>query len=179
VARLRFRLPSVLLLVAAITAVGATLAFVNSITKSAWTSGSLPSAEAAPSAPAPSSTVSQANSPYPFDARGFVNSSARCDGSLTMVVTVRTAGSLVAICADQKNNYQYHGVRLNDGSTLNIPAQATDAREFVAHNEGVDYEVGTEQLVITVGPTLVRRENVLEYREPRSFAAEAPPTPTR
>lgn len=95
-----------------------------------------------------------------------------------MVALVRTAGSLVAICADQKNNYQYHGVRLSDGSTLNIPAQAANAREFVAHNEGVDYEVGTEQLVITVGPTLVRRENVLEYREPNSFSAEAPPTPS-
>jgi hypothetical protein len=171
-------LTSVLLLVAALAAVGATLAFVNSIAKSHWTTGSLPSAEAAP-APATSSTVSQANSPFPFDARGFINSNARCDGSLTMVVAVRTAGSLVAICADQKNNYQYRGVRLSDGSTLNIPAQATNAREFVAHNEGVDYEVGTEQLVITIGPTLVRRENVLEYKEPRSFSAEAPPTPTR
>jgi hypothetical protein len=93
-----------------------------------------------------------------------------------MVALVRTAGSLVAICADDKNNYTYHGVRLSDGSTLNIPAQATNAREFVAHNEGVDYEVGTEQLVITIGPTLVRRESVIEYREPKTFSAEAPPT---
>jgi hypothetical protein len=163
----------VLLLVAACAAVGATLAFVNAISKTAWTTGSLPSAGAAPS---PSSAVTQANSPYPSDARGFVNSNARCDGSLSMVALVRTAGSLVAICADDKNNYTYHGVRLSDGSTLNIPAQATNAREFVAHNEGVDYEVGTEQLVITIGLTLVRRENVIEYREPKTFSAEAPPT---
>jgi hypothetical protein len=166
-------LPSLLLLVAAVAAVGATLAFVHAIARSAWTTGSVPSAGAAP---APSSPVAQANSPYPSDARGFINSHARCDGSLSMVASVRTAGSLVAICTDQKNNYYYHGVRLSDGSTLDIGAQALNAREYVAHHEGVDYEVGTEQLVITVGPTLVRREAVLEYREPKSFAAEAPPT---
>jgi hypothetical protein len=141
-----------------------------------WTTGSLPSAAAQPAA---SSTVVQQNSPHPLDDRGFVNSSARCDGQLSAAAIARTAGSLVAICVDQGRAYQYRGVRLSDGATLNVGAESLGAREFVAHNDGIEYQLGTEQLVITSGATLVRREPVVEYKEPQSFSAEAPPTPTR
>jgi hypothetical protein len=165
----------VLLLVAACAAVGATLAFANAISKSAWTAGSLPPTAAEPP---PSSLAPQSNSPYPSDGRGFVNSNARCEGTLTEVAIARTEGSLVAICVDQKGTYQYRGVRLSDGAALNVSAEATDAREYVGRGDGVTYELGTEQLVIIAGDTLVRRENVIEYREPHTFSAQAPPVPS-
>jgi hypothetical protein len=121
--------------------------------------------------------VVQQNSPHPSDDRGFVKSSARCESSLSLAAIARTNGSLVAICVDQSRAYQYRGVRLSDGATLNVPAQSVGARVFVAHNDGIDYQLGTEQLVITSGSTLIRRESVVEYKEPQSFSAEAPPTP--
>ena len=80
----------------------------------------------------------------------------------------------MAICTDSKGGYQYRGVRLRDGAVLNVPAENTAAREFVARNDGVTYALSTKQLVITVGDTVVRKEPVLEYREPQSFSAEAP-----
>lgn len=164
-----------LALLAGVSAVAGILALVHPGGEQQWTTGSLPSAVAQPAA---TSTVAQQNSPYPYDDRGFVKSSARCDAPLTAAAIVRTNGSLVAICVDQAKAYQYRGVRLSDGATLNVPAESLGAREFVAHNDGIDYQLGTEQLVITSGSTLIRREAVLEYKEPQSFSAESPPTPT-
>lgn len=171
-AGLRSRALSTLSVLAGIAAVGATLAFVNDVAEKSWKTSPLPSAGAQPPS---SSTITQANSSYPTDDRGFINSTARCESSLTGVAFVRTQGSLVAICADPKGNYQYRGVRLSDHAVLNVPAENTSAREFVARNDGVKYALSTQQLVITAGDTVVRREPVLEYREPQSFSAEAPP----
>ena len=170
-AGLRSRVMSTLSVLAGIGAVVATLAFVNDVAKKSWTTGSLPSAGAQPPS---SSIVTKPNSPYPTDERGFINSTARCEGPLTGVAFVRTQGSLVAICTDSKGGYQYRGVRLSDGAALNVPAENTAAREFVARNDGVTYALSTKQLVITAGDTVVRKEPVLEYREPQSFSAEAP-----
>jgi hypothetical protein len=150
----RLRLPSggKLALLATIIAVLCTLAFVRDVT----------SAEA-PSNPTATPTVSAADP------------SAGCDGSLTAVAIARTQASQVTICADQKGAYLYRGVRLSDGAALNVPAEVIGAREFVARNEDVTYSLSPQQLVVTAGDTVVRREPVIEYREPRSYPAEAPP----
>jgi hypothetical protein len=160
---------------AGIAAVVATLGFVHGVTKNPWATSSRPSGDAQPtSGPTAPQTVSSSG-PYPSDDRGFINSSARCDGPQTAVAIVRTQNSLVTICADQQGGYLYRGVRLSDGAALNVPAETTGGREFVARSEGVTYSVSTQQLVITAGDTVVRREPVLEYRESHSFSAEVPP----
>jgi hypothetical protein len=164
-----------LALLAGVAAVAGGAALAHPGGEQQWTTGPLPSAAAQPAA---SSTVAQQNSSHPYDERGFLKSSARCDAPLRAAAIVRTDGSLVAICVDQANAYQYRGVRLSDGAALTVPAESLGAREFLAHNDGIDYQLGTEKLVITSGNTLIRREAVLEYKEPQSFSAEAPPTPT-
>jgi hypothetical protein len=165
--------PGRLASLAGIGAVVAAAAFVH-ITEKAGVPGSLPSAGAAP---VTTSAGAQTNSAIPSDDRGFLKSNARCDAPLAVAAIVRTAGSLVAICVDQAKAYTYRGVRRSDGATLNVPAESLGPREFLAHNDGIDYQLGTEQLVITSGDTLIRREAVVEYKEPQSFSAEAPPTP--
>jgi hypothetical protein len=161
-------------LLAGVSAVSATAVFVAGIAGKSWTASTMAPASAVP---ATSSAVAQMNSQYPLDDRGFVNSKARCDAPLTAAAMVRTDRSLVAICIDQSKAYQYRGVRLSDGAPLAVPAENVGPREFFAHNNGIDYQLGTEQLVITSGTTLIRREPVLEYKESHSFSAEAPPTP--
>lgn len=162
-AGLRSRAMSMLLLLAAVAAVIATLAFVNAIVTNSRTTSSVPSAGARPPA---IFTVTRSNSSYPTDDRGFVNFPARCEGSLTGVAFVRTQASLVAICTGPKGDYQYRAVRLSDGAALNVAAENTGPHEFVARNNGVTYALSTKQVVITAGDTAVRREPVLEYREP-------------
>jgi hypothetical protein len=165
--------PGRLALLAGIGAVVAAVAVVH-VAEKAGAPGSLPSAGAAP---ATTATGAQTNSAVPSDDRGFVKSNARCDAPLAVAAIVRAEGSLVAICVDQSKAYTYRGVRRSDGATLNVPAESLGPREFLAHNDGIDYQLGTEQLVITSGNTLIRREAVVEYKEPQSFSAEAPPTP--
>jgi hypothetical protein len=101
--------------------------------------------------------------------------SPRCDAPLRDVAVARTAASVVAICADPNGGYEYRGVRLSDGATLNLPAEHLDGRDYVARNNGISYQIGTKQLVIIAGDKLIRRENVLEYHEPQSYQAELPP----
>lgn len=159
---------------AGIAAVVATFGFVHGVAKNPWATSSVPSAGAQPSSgPNATQTVSSSG-PYPSDDRGFINSSARCDGSQTAAAIVRTPNSLVTICAVQQGGYLYRGVRLSDGAALNVPAEPTGGREFVARSEGVTYSLSTQQLVITAGDTVVRQESVIEYREPHSFSAELP-----
>ena len=163
----RLRAPSggQLALLAGIVAMFSTLAFVHDVTRDSGMTASLPSTP--PQTATPPGTPS---STYTSDDRGFLNSSARCDGSLTAVAIARTAGSLVAICADPNGDYLYRGVRLSDAAQLNVPAETTSSRQFVARNEGVTYSLSTQQLVITAGDAVVRREPVIEYGEPAGHA---------
>jgi hypothetical protein len=164
-----------LALLAAVAAVLATLGFVHEVIKKSWTTSSLPWAHAQPT-PTPAATqTGSPTGPYASDDRGFINSSARCEGPLSAVAIARTQSSLVTICADQKGGYLYRGVRLSDGAALDVSAESTGGREFVAHSGEVAYSLSTQHLVVTAGDTVVRSEPVIEYREPHSFAAEAPP----
>ena len=130
-----------LALLATIIAVMCTLAFVHEVTSTK-----------APPSPAATRTVSA--------------TVARCDGALTAVATARTESSLVTICTDRDGAYLYHGVRLSDGATLNVRAEMTVFnRDFVARNDDVTYALSPQQLVVTAGGAVVRREPVVEYRE--------------
>jgi hypothetical protein len=126
---------------------------------------SLPAAAADPSA-TPTS-----------DDRGFVSSSARCEGSSTALAIVRTEGSLMVICVQQNGTYQYRGVRLTDGAALNLPADAAGGQKFVAHNDGINYAVSPKEFVITDADKIIRWEAVIDYRVPNPFPAEIGGTP--
>src|SRR6185312_14627970 len=153
----RLRPPSVskLCLLAGIAAVAATIGFVHNVTKNQWAISSSPTATQSVSPP----------SAYPSDGHGFVNSSARCDGSQTAVALARTQNSLVAMCADRDGHYVYRGVRLSDGAVLDASAESTGGRQFVARSDGVTYSLSAQQLLITAGGDVIRREPVIEYRE--------------
>jgi len=154
--RLRPPSVSILCLLAGIAALAATMGFVHNGTKNPWATSTSPTATQSVSPP----------TAYPSDARGFLNSSARCDGSQTAVVLARTQNSLVAMCADQHGHYVYRGVRLSDGAVLDASAAATGGRQFVARSDGVTYSLSAQQLLVTAGGDVIRREPVIEYREP-------------
>lgn len=151
-AGLRPRAMSTLSALAGIGAVVATLAFANDVAEKSLTAS-----------PPSSSVAAGSVSPYPRDDHGFANSFARCEGALSGVAFARTEGSLVAICTDATGNYRYRGVRLADGAVLDLAAENTGAREFMARNNGVTYELSANELVITAGNAVVRREPVLDY----------------
>jgi hypothetical protein len=112
-----------------------------------------------------------APAPFATDDRGFVNSAARCDTPQGAVAIGRTQQSLLVICAVQNGGYEYRAVRLSDGAPLTAPAQASGGG-FVVQNDGVTYAVSQKDLVITSDDTVIRREPMISYQQPR-FPAEA------
>jgi hypothetical protein len=115
-----------------------------------------------------SSPVTTAPAPFAYDDSGFINSAARCQGSQPASAIGRTAGSLVVICGEQPGRYTYLGVRLSDAAMLRTTASATStgsARGFLARRAGVLYAVNRNELRVTAGSTVIKREPMIEYRE--------------
>ncbi len=102
---------------------------------------------------------------FPSDDRGFIDSSARCDGPRRAFAIGRTQGSLVVICAEQTGRYEYLGVRLSDAAVLRTRAETDSARGFLAQRAGVVYAVSPTELKVTTGTTLIKQEPMIEYRE--------------
>lgn len=101
---------------------------------------------------------------YSTDAQGFVNSTARCDGTQAAVAIGRTEGSLVVICSDRNGRYDYLGVRLRDDAVLRTSARPTPSQEFVAQNAGVRYAVSPAELTVTAGDSIIKQEAMIDYR---------------
>jgi hypothetical protein len=136
---------------------------------------SLPAADALPwSAPSPTTPATVAGA-LTTDDRGFVDSTGRCDASQFALAVGRTRRSLVVICADQNGRYEYRGVRTSDGAVLKVAAETTAGRGFLARTLGVTYAVSPAELLVASGETVISREPMIEYREPRPFPAEAGP----
>lgn len=104
--------------------------------------------------------------PYAVDERGFVNSSARCDGTQTAVAIGRTPGSLVVICGDRNGRYGYLGLRLSDDAVLKTSARSTSTHEFIAQNASVTYSISPAELRVTVGGAVIKQEPMIDYRGP-------------
>jgi hypothetical protein len=104
--------------------------------------------------------------PFAVDAKGFVNSGARCDGTQTAVAIGRTPGSLVVICGDRNGRYGYLGLRLSDDAVLKTSARSTSTRGFIAQNASVTYSVSSAQLRVTVGGAVIKLEPMIDYRGP-------------
>jgi hypothetical protein len=105
------------------------------------------------------------------DARGFVNSAARCDPQQTAVVIGRTPKSLIAICADGRGRYEYRGVRLADQALQRLPATALANGCFGARTEQVFYTVSERKLLLTSGIRIIRDEAMVEFKDYRLTAA--------
>ncbi len=79
----------------------------------------------------------------PSDARGYLDSTARCASADATVLFASTDASRVAICTVSGGKYEYRGVRVRDGARLIIPATRADDGTFVAENSGIEYMVTT------------------------------------
>jgi hypothetical protein len=115
------------------------------------------------------------------DARGFVNSPARCDPQQTAVVIGRTKLSVIAICADGRGGYEYRGVRLSDQAMQRLPATALANGCFGARTEQVSYTVSERKLLLTSGIRIIRDEAMVEFKDYRTptVAPVSQQTPVR
>jgi hypothetical protein len=120
--------------------------------------------EVMPSEPAPVPLASAPEPRFATDDKGFVNSTARCDGAQTAAAIGRTERSFVVICAGQNGHYEYLGVRLSDDAVLRTAAETTPAHGFLARNASVTYAVSPTELVVTEGETVIKQEPMLEFR---------------
>jgi hypothetical protein len=145
----------------------------------AWvpTAAADPPSSTAPTSTSPTSsaTASVSSAPLATDDRGFLSSSARCDGGHYAVAIGRTQRSLVVICTDPGGAFEYRGVRISDGAALDLPAESDGAGGFLAQNADLSYAVSPKQLLVTSAGAVVNREPMLDYQEPH-LAAEAPPS---
>ena len=106
------------------------------------------------------------------DARGYVDSTARCAPPSQPVVFGSTADSRVAICESADGDLEYRGVRLRDGARLIVPASRV-GDEYSADNDGITYFVSSDSLVVSAGTRVVREESMIDFHEVQS--AEVPP----
>lgn len=95
-----------------------------------------------------------------------------------MVVFGSTAGSRVAICRDTDGDYQYRGVRVRDGARLITSATPSSDGAFTATNDGVDYMVASEALVISVQEKVIRDEPMVDFHRAGSSESSTPTTQT-
>ena len=106
----------------------------------------------------------------PSDSQGYVNSTARCTKPDTAVIFGTTETSRVAICKTAGGEYEYRGVRVNDGARLIIAAAQTSDGSFVAKNDGVTYTVTAESLSVSAGGSAIRAESWTDFHGPQSPA---------
>ncbi|MCV7337693.1 hypothetical protein H7K12_22085 [Mycobacterium senegalense] len=113
------------------------------------------------------------------DARGYVDSTARCATADATVLFGSTDASRVAICSVSGGKYEYRGVRLRDGAKLIVPATRNDDGAFRVENAGIEYLVTSKSLVLSVGEKVLREEAMVDFHRPGAPApAAASPTPT-
>ncbi|WP_367619945.1 hypothetical protein [Mycolicibacterium sp. HK-90] len=115
------------------------------------------------------------------DARGYVDSTARCASAEATVLFGSTDASRVAICSVSGGKYEYRGVRLRDGAKLIVPATSNDNGAFLAENAGIEYMVSAKSLVLSVGEKVIREESMVDFHRPGAQDAPSAPvsaTPT-
>ena len=124
-----------------------------------------------PSAPAPvtpsepdeAESIGGTGGLFATDDKGFVNSTARCDGAKRAAAIGRTEQSVVVICAGVDGRYEYLGVRLSDDAVMRTSAETTSSHGFVAHNASVTYAVSATELLVTEGDSVIKKEPMIEF----------------
>ncbi|MGW4019119.1 RDD family protein [Rhodococcus ruber] len=127
----------------------------------------------APSSPAPTTptrptTSTTAATRLPTipgtDAQGFVAvAGGRCNATDPAVLIGRTPQSLVIICQTASGRLYYKGVRLSDSATIEIDDPVRTELGYVVTNEGVQYWIDRDALVITRAGTQLADEPMLQY----------------
>jgi hypothetical protein len=121
----------------------------------------------------PSATAAPAS-----DARGYVDSTARCASADATVLFGSTDASRVAVCSVPGGKYEYRGVRLRDGAKLIVPATRNDDGAFRVENAGIEYLVTAKSLVLSVGEKVIREEAMIDFHRPGApAAADSPKSP--
>lgn len=110
------------------------------------------------------------------DARGYLDSTARCASADATVLFGSTDASRVAICSVSGGKYEYRGVRVRDGAKLIIPATRSEDGTFVAENSGIEYMVTAKSLVLSSGTRVIREESMMDFHGPGA-PASAPSAP--
>ena len=100
----------------------------------------------------------------PTDSRGFVNSTARCEGASALAALGRTQRSLIVICKLPDGRFEYGGVRITDGASLRVGRVTATPAGFIADNDGATYDVSSRGLVVKRGNTVLVSEPMLDYR---------------
>lgn len=102
------------------------------------------------------------------DDRGFVDKAARCDAHRSAVALGRTEQSLIAICVDDNEQYEYRGMRVTDDYALDVPDAVMLGGKYVAHNADFTYIFSPKELMILQGwGWLIRKEPMVAFVEPR------------
>lgn len=122
-------------------------------------------------------TSSKSAGAYAKDARGYVDSEARCAESQTLMALGRTERSLVAICVDPDGSLEYRGVRLSDESSLKVPASRGSNDSVIADNDGVTYSVSPTVFLVSEGDSVIYRDSWIEFQQP-GFGNETSGTST-
>ena len=128
----------------------------------------LPEALAAPSAPSAPTT----------DDYGYVDSSARCDDTQTLMAYGRTARALVVICVNRDGQLEYRGVRISDQAGLSMTATRSPDGTIVATNNGVTYAVSPAMLLVSEGDAVLYRDSWTEFRQARFSQPSTSSQPT-
>ncbi len=98
------------------------------------------------------------------DAQGFLGyPGARCNYTNPAVAIGRTSQSLVVICRTGVGRLYYKGFGLQNGLSVEIDDPVQTGTAFIATNNGVQYLVSPDALIITQGSTTVSKEPMLEY----------------
>ncbi|MCV7419317.1 zinc ribbon domain-containing protein [Mycobacterium yunnanensis] len=124
------------------------------------------------SAPLPAPTPVPADPTVPTpqlpdaDAHGFVGypgGSGRCHDVDPVLAMGRTTKSLAVICQTSIGQLYYLGYGLQNGSAIQINDAAPTANGFTVTNDGYQYAIDRNALVITSGSTVVSTEPMVEY----------------
>ncbi|MDM7488819.1 hypothetical protein QT969_10995 [Rhodococcus sp. CSLK01-03] len=120
--------------------------------------------------PVPPSTVSAPRTAAPLptvpgaDAQGFIGvPGGRCNYTNSAVLIGRTPQSLVVICETGVGRLYYKGVRLSDGAPIEIDDPVRTELGYVVTNEGVQYWIDRDALIITRADTRLAEEPMLQY----------------
>ncbi|WP_029109159.1 hypothetical protein [Mycobacterium sp. URHD0025] len=123
-------------------------------------------------------SVPSASAAPATDARGYVDSTARCASADATVLFGSTDASRVAICSVSGGKFEYRGVRLRDGAKLIVPAVRNDDGAFRVENAGIEYLVTSKSLVLSVGEKVIREEAMVDFHRPGGPApADSPKSP--
>jgi hypothetical protein len=121
-----------------------------------------PAPEASPSLPPPAAKVPTAPNAPPAvsaqnrlpdaDTQGFLTYQglARCRGTDSAALIVRTAQSAVVICQSGTASFYYRGLRLSDGANIELAGATPTGTGFIVTNpsDGTQYEVSQGGLMI-------------------------------